>query len=448
MLDFLKNIFIENFSNDGIVWNDKVFNYEYLFSQMNFWSNKLNENKIIDGTIVIIFADFSPNTIALLLALIEKNCIVVPISSSDPHQRSEYIKIAQAELVVIINEFDIITFQKLDTNATHELYNILRIKRHPGLVLFSSGSTGNVKATVHDFQNLIQKYKQKRKNFRTLAFLLFEHIGGIDTLFYSLSNASCIITIKDRKPDIVCKLIEKFKVEVLPVSPTFLNLLILSEAYKKYDLSSLKIITYGTELMPKSTLIKCNNIFPNVKFIQKFGTSEIGTLRSKSKSSFSLWVKLGGEGFETRVVDGMLQIKAISAMIGYLNAPSPFTEDGWFTTGDMVEVNGEYYKILGRKSELINVGGEKVYPAEVENVILEMDNIAEVTVFGEKNPIMGNIVCADVTLIKDENKKEFKQRLKQFCSMRMKSYKIPVKVNFKKEPQFSERYKKKRILKY
>jgi long-chain acyl-CoA synthetase len=67
--------------------------------------------------------------------------------------------------------------------------------------------------------------------------------------------------------------------------------------------------------------------------------------------------------------DGLLEIKAKSAMRGYLNAESPFTPDGWFKTGDAVEVDGEYIKILGRKSELINVGGEKVYPAEVESVI-------------------------------------------------------------------------------
>lgn len=71
-------------------------------------------------------------------------------------------------------------------------------------------------------------------------------------------------------------------------------------------------------------------------------------------------------------------------MLGYLNAPSPFTDDGWFITGDSVEVNGEYLKILGRKSELINVGGEKVYPQEVENIILELGNVREVTVYGEK----------------------------------------------------------------
>ena len=71
----------------------------------------------------------------------------------------------------------------------------------------------------------------------------------------------------------------------------------------------------------------------------------LGVLRSKSKSNDSLWVKVGGDGYETRIVDGILQIKAESAMLGYLNAPSPFTDDGWFITGDEVLEKDGYIRI-------------------------------------------------------------------------------------------------------
>ena len=89
-------------------------------------------------------------------------------------------------------------------------------------------------------------------------------------------------------------------------------------------------------------------------------------------------------------------------MLGYLNAESPFTDDGWFITGDMVERDGEYLRFMGRQSEIINVGGQKVFPAEVENVIQDMDSVGEVTVYGAKNAIVGNIVCARVSLTSDE----------------------------------------------
>ena len=73
----------------------------------------------------------------------------------------------------------------------------------------------------------------------------------------------------------------------------------------------------------------------------------------------------------------------------------------WLNTGDEVEVDGEYIRILGRRSEIINVGGQKVYPAEVESVLLQMDDIEDVTVRGESNPIVGNIVVARVNVSRD-----------------------------------------------
>ena len=157
-------------------------------------------------------------------------------------------------------------------------------------------------------------------------------------------------------------------------------------------------------------------------------------------------MKLGGEDFQTRVIDGILQIKSKSAMLGYLNAPSPFTEDGWFITGDSVEVDGEYYRIMGRESEIINVGGEKVYPSEIENVIIEFDNVEDVTVYGEKNPILGNMVCATVQVKSmPEDEKKFKNDLKSFCNQRLLPYKVPVKIKISLEKQFTSRLKKARL---
>ena len=197
--------------------------------------------------------------------------------------------------------------------------------------------------------------------------------------------------------------------------------------------------------MPESTLKRFNYLFPNIKLLQTYGLSEVGILRSKSKSSDSLWIKVGGEGYRTRVVDGMLEIKAKSAMLGYLNAPNPFTDDGWFKTGDSVEVNGEYIKILGRKTEIINVGGEKVYPQDVENIILKHPRVLDALVYGEKNPIIGNIVCAKILLseLEDDNTIIIED-IKKHCKDRMQRFKVPVKITISKNRLFNNRMKKKR----
>ena len=175
-------------------------------------------------------------------------------------------------------------------------------------------------------------------------------------------------------------------------------MLLLGGAHKKYNLSSLKVIRYGAEPMPAMTLALVNRSFKNIKIQQTYGMIEIGVLRSKSKSNDSLWLKLGGEGYKLRIVDGMLQVKTDSALLGYIGVDSPFTDDGYFITGDSVEQDGDWIRILGRKSELINVGGEKVYPAEVETIILENKKILDTVVYGSKNPLLGQIVSAKISI--------------------------------------------------
>jgi acyl-CoA synthetase (AMP-forming)/AMP-acid ligase II len=128
--------------------------------------------------------------------------------------------------------------------------------------------------------------------------------------------------------------------------------------------------------------------------------------------------------------------------MGYLNAPSPFDEDGWMNTEDEVEVDGDYLRILGRRTDIINVGGRKVYPAEVETVLLQMENIRDATVYSERNPITGSIVAARVNLLRPEDPSELKRRIRAFCRERLAGYKVPIKVEISEQPQFSARYKK------
>jgi len=441
-IDFLLERFEEVRDEPAIVWKDQVVSFTHLLDRTRYWQHRLSDENISSGTVSILEGAFTPESVALLLALIEQGCIDVPLTAAVATKNDEFKETARGQVSFMIADDDRVVIERLPYPGEHALYDQLRIRKHPGLVLFSSGTTGKSKAILHDVKHLLKKYTVKRHSFTTLAFLLFDHIAGIDTLLYGLSNGSCLVTVQDRSPDAICSAIEKYKVEVLPVSATFLNLLLYSEAYTRYDLTSLKYIAYGSEVMLQSTLQKCAVLFPDVTILQKYGTTEVGTLRSKSKSSDSLWVKIGGEGFETRVVDGLLQIKAHSAMMGYLNAPSPFTEDGWFITGDTVEVDGEYYRIHGRHCDIINVGGEKVFPTEVENLIQTMDNVAEVVIYGEKNNITGNIVCADISLMRVEEHKTFILRLKKKCMQHLQPYKVPIKINIVDNISLNERFKK------
>jgi long-chain acyl-CoA synthetase len=441
-VDFLEERFKAHPESDAVVWRDRVYSYGWLAAQLERSRRQLASENIAPGTVVMLEGDFSPASVALVLALVDRGCIVVPLVSAVGGKREEFVTIAQGECAVRVDAEDVIVFERLPNVADHEHYRTLRERAHPGLVLFSSGSTGKSKAAVHDFVPLLEKFRTTRSRLRSVSFLLFDHIGGLNTMLYVLSNTGCLITLEDRRPAAVLKAVQEHRVELLPATPTFLNLLLISEADRDFDLSSLKLITYGTEPMPESTLKMLHARLPHVTLTQTYGLSETGILRSKSKSSDSLWLKLGGEGFETRVVDGILHIRAASAMLGYLNAASPFTADGWFNTQDRVDVDGEYFRILGRDSEIINVGGQKVYPAEVESIIQSLDNIAEVTVYGEAHPITGQIVCARVSTREPVDVKVLKAAVKQACRLRLESFKVPVKIELTHDRQYSDRFKK------
>ena len=321
----------------------------------------------------------------------------------------------------------------------------LKEKKAPGLILFSSGTTGEPKAALHNLTFLLDKFRKDGKRLSTVTFLLFDHIGGFNTMMHTLVNGGLIVTLKTRTADEVCSLIEKYKLQLLPTSPTFINLIVLNKTYEKYDLSSLELITYGTEPMPESTLKALHKILPNAKLKQTYGLSEVGIMPTKSENSESLWLKLrNDETFQTKIVDDILYIKSKSAMIGYLNAPSPFDEEGWFNTKDKVLVKGDYVKILGRTTDLINVGGQKVYPIEVESTFLEYPGILDIRVYGADNPIMGKVVEAEVKVADENNNRDFVKQLRKFAKEKLESFKIPTKFNLTTKDLYGERFKKKR----
>lgn len=441
---FWLNTFKEYGESISLVWKNQEYTYNFLFNTTIYWIENLQD--IHEGTIVALESDFTPQTISILFALIQKRCIIVPFDINNREKNIRKFEIAQIDYLIKVENENSITIEKqIFSGVKNQLYDLIKQGVRPGLVLFTSGSSGEPKGALHDFSKLLDKFKNKRKAYKTINFLLFDHWGGLNTLFHILSNGGSIVTLENRIPDYVCGLIEKHKVELLPTSPTFLNLMFLSKAYERFDISSLKIITYGAEPMPESLLNNLVKNFPNIQFQQTYGLIELGVMRSKSESNASLWVKIGGEGYQFRVVEGLLQVKAESAMLGYLNAPSPFTEDGWFMTGDAVETKGEYFRILGRKSELINVGGEKVFPQEIENVILRIPDIKDVLVFSEKHPFTGSIVCAKVQIKSYVDEKDIIKVIKTFCREQLASYKIPVKITITQESLHNDRFKKQRI---
>lgn len=398
-------------------------------------SNNTDLSLVRPGDVVALIGDFEPSAIACLLRLIDLKVILVPLTRETAQDHDYFFETAAVDVVI---EGSNVTRRTVEN--TNPLVTRLRDIGHAGLVLFSTGTTGRPKGILHDMTLFLQRFSQPRPTFRTLSFLLFDHIGGINTLLHTVFNRGVVISPSERSVEGVLETCRKYQVEVLPTTPTFLRMLLMSGLIPDAFPPSIKVVTYGTERMDQPTLSALCELLPAVDFRQTFGMSELGILRVKSESRDSLFMKIGGEGVESKVVDDVLKIRSATRMLGYLNAPSPFDEDGWYDTKDIVETRDEYIKVTGRISDVINVGGLKVMPSEIERHALEFPGIAQAQAFARENPITGQ----HVELVVEASAGSDVQipQLREFLAARLQPHMQPRRVKLG-AIQVGHRFKKK-----
>lgn len=439
---------IESFAERAcFVHCDQTFSYADLTNEIKKAEIQLQKHGITAGDSILLEADYSLQAVAALLALFNQNAIVAPATELAPDEIASRIEAANLNWHLSFTQGTLKFTPLGKKQAPHSYIAQLQKKEHPGLVLFSSGSTGKPKAMVHDASRLLASFEKKRaRKLSILIFLLFDHIGGLNTLFNGLASGAQIVIPNSREPLTVAAAIEKYAVKLLPASPTFLNLLLLSGANQKHDLASLRFVTYGTEPMPLSLLKRLKETFPQTNFIQTFGTSETGISQTVSRASDSTQIKIDDPDTEYKIVDGELWLRSKNQILGYLNHEmSRFTDDGWFKTGDCVEESNDgYLTIIGRREDIINVGGEKVTPSEVESILMEMPEVSDCLVYGEQNAITGQIVAAQIIPREKADLPALKRTIKKHCRKHLTPYKVPARIRFTTKALFGNRFKKSR----
>jgi acyl-CoA synthetase (AMP-forming)/AMP-acid ligase II len=387
------------------------------------------------GDVVALIGDFEPESIVSLLALIDKGVVLVPLTMETEADHEYFFDAAGVDFVVKGQDVKRIR----DEPLAHPHLEELRASGHAGLVLFSSGTTGRPKAILHDMTSFLVRYRTQRPALRTLNFLLFDHIGGINTLLHTLFNCGTVVIPSGRAPEAIFDDIATHNVELFPTTPTFLRWMLMGGFLNDGFPPVLKIVTYGTERMDQVTLDRLCELCPDVEFRQTFGMSELGILRVKTRSKDSLWMLVGGEGVETKTVDGVLKIRSKSRMIGYLNAPSPFDDEGWYDTKDLVEEDGDWIRVVGRTSEVINVGGLKILPKEVERAVLQHPDVLFAKASGAANPITGEHI--ELTCQLREGATLKKSQLRAFLKDHLLEQFVPHKIIIE-DLTISHRFKK------
>jgi len=398
--------------------------------------------------VVLTPGDATFDAIAWLFGAAAAGAIVAPLRAE---RRSEMGRWADAiEIAWTVEGSRVVRAARGGwSGAAAGLRDELRSRGNPGLILATGGTTGIPKLVLHDLAALLATVKARMgPPRRILPLMRFDHIGGLDTAWRALGGGHVLVRPPpDPSAEAVASAIERHQVHVLPATPSFLNLLLIAGVHRSFDLSSLRTVPYGAEPMPEGLLARLRSAFPEVAFVQRFGTSETGALPVREAGS-GLELRKDESGFSWKIVEGELWVCSPARALGYLSGKGEgFDTAGWFRTGDLAEQTSDGgVRVLGRCAELINVGGEKVLPSEVEGALLAHPLVENCRVVAKPNAVLGQVVAAEVVWRgRETDPLKVKRMLQDFASGLLARHKLPVTVtlvagigataNFKKNRQ-------------
>jgi acyl-CoA synthetase (AMP-forming)/AMP-acid ligase II len=289
--------------------------------------------------------------------------------------------------------------------------------------IYTSGTTGRPKKITQVFKNLTRAVKVRKELQNSVWGFAYNptHFAGLQVFFQALYNKNTIVYIFNRSFDEVYLDFVDYNITNMSCTPTFMKMLLPSI---KEDLIDVKSLTFGGEKFDSKIEKELKKKFSGATVKNIYASTEAGSL-----------LKTEGEFFliPNRYTE-VIKIENNELLIHkeLLGTSESFNLEGdWYKTGDIVEFKDDKrFKFKNRKSEMINVGGYKVNPSEVEAIIKEIKGVNDVIVFGRDNSVMGKIVVAHIIKNENEDKKEVKERIKKITSSKLQDYKLPRLIKF------------------
>lgn len=295
-------------------------------------------------------------------------------------------------------------------------------KSNSRILLYTSGTTGFPKLIEHSVESITLNIKTDDRFKGNIWAFAYNpsHMAGIQVFFQAFLNENCLVNIFGLSKLNIFRLIDEMKISHISATPSFYRLLLPTESIFK----TVKQITFGGEKSDKNLHQKMLAIFPMAKVINVYASTEAGALLGSKDDGFIIPLRLKDR---IKIEDGELFIhKSLIGKDGQLH-----DGENWYATGDIVEFLDVFegvFRILGRKSEIINIGGYKVNPNEVEEVIRSIVGINETKVYGIPNSVLGNIIVADIVR---EDVSITESEIKNYLSTKLQSFKIPRRLYFK-----------------
>ncbi|WP_321424555.1 fatty acid--CoA ligase family protein [uncultured Bacteroides sp.] len=290
------------------------------------------------------------------------------------------------------------------------------------VTIFTSGTTGQPKKVIHTIATLGRAVRTGPVYHDQVWAFAYNptHMAGLQVFFQAILNINTLVNVFNAPRQYVYRAIEEHHITHISATPTFYRLLLPVES----AFPAVRRVTLGGERSDQKLYDFILRIFPQAKITNIYASTEAGTLFAASGDAFQI-----PAGILNRVKiedDELLIHKSL------LGQSSQFAFCGdYYHTGDIVEwVNKEQglFRINSRKNELINVGGYKVNPLDVETAILQLPDILQAVVYGQQNSVLGNILCAEVKLMANSALTELDIRVG--LARKLQDFKIPRKIKF------------------
>lgn len=372
---------------------------------------------------------------------------ILKCTSYNPYCKSEdyyevFLKIITSmvlgkEVILLDADFTDAEVKKLagdvDINATEpvnieltitvdNLINLLTFKIETWkITLFTSGTTGLPKKVSHSFNSIARQAKKNERHTDDVWGFAYNptHMAGLQVFFQALVNKNTIVRLFGLDTKEIITEINKNKITHISATPTFYRMLLTPTDV----CPSVKQLTSGGEKFDEHTLEHLISLFPNAKLTNVYASTEAGTLFASKGNEFCV-----KEDMKDKVCirEGELLIHK-----SLLAESESIQFDGvWYHSGDLIEVLCDEpltFLFISRKTEMINVGGYKVNPTEVEECIRECKGVKDAFVYGRANRITGNIIMGEVVRREESvTEKSIREELQQ----KLQEFKIPRIIKF------------------
>jgi acyl-coenzyme A synthetase/AMP-(fatty) acid ligase len=308
-------------------------------------------------------------------------------------------------------------------------------------ILLTSGTTGPPKMVVHTLASLAGAMKARGTPAGPALWSTFYDIrryGGLQILLRAtLGGGSLVLSSAgEAMSDFLQRAASRGVTHILG-TPTHWRSALMSPAAR---LLRPQYVRLSGEIADQAILDHLRASFPDAKVVHAFASTEagVGFEVADGKAGFpASLIGRAGAAVDMKVVDGSLRIRSSRTAARYLGEQSTVLVDseGYVDTGDMVELRGERYYFVGRRGGIINVGGLKIHPEEVETVINTHPRVRVSLVRARKSPITGALVIADVVLNMPLEEatgiaQALEREILEHCRASLPRHKVPAKVNF------------------